>query len=80
MAPTMVATTDRVITASQRRVVDSIGEIASMATLITSNSVGRYILTRPSRPRSSSDASSSTTAGVSEETYRATGLPVPSEI
>lgn len=42
--------------------------------------MGRYILTRLSRARSSSEASSSTTVGVTDETYKTIGLPIPGEI
>ena len=82
MTPTLAPIVDRVVIASQRGAIDTIGHIASTISSITSNSIGCYIHSRHPRPpgRPSSEASSSTSGTSSDEAYRVVGLPVLGDV
>ena len=73
---------DRIVIASQRGEIDTVGHIASEAASITSDSVDRYLHSRCARPlgRPSSQASSSTSGASSDDVYRAVGLPLSHDI
>ena len=81
MALAVAAIVDRVVIASQRGAIDSIGHTTSTAISITSDSLGWHIHTRQSHlGRASSKASSSTSGASLIEAYRAAGLPSPSDV
>ena len=77
-----VPITDRVVIASQRGAIDTVGHIASAAASITSDSIDCYLHSRRSHPlgRPSSQASSSTLGASSDDVYRAVGIPLPRDI
>ena len=82
MTPAHAPIADRVVIASQRGAIDTVGHIASIAASITLDSVDRYLHSRRSRSlgRPSSQASSSTSGASSDDVYRAAGLPLPRDI
>ena len=72
---------ERVVIASERGAIDSIGHIAFAATSITFDSLGNYIHTRQSHLGLPSSKALSGTSGTSpNEAYRVVGLPVPSNV
>ena len=82
VTPAHAPIADRVVIASQRGAIDTVGHIASAAASITSDSIDRYLHSRRSHPlgRPSSHASSSTSGTSSNDAYRAVGLPLPRDI
>ena len=82
MTPAHAPIADRVVIASQRGAIDTVGHIASAAASITSDSIDLYLRSRRSHSlgRPSSQASSSTSGASSDDAYRAAGLPLPRDI
>ena len=82
VTPALAPIVDRVVIASQRGAIDTIGHIAYVTASITSDSLGHYIHSRQSCPpsRPSLEASSSTSGTSSDEAYRAVGLLVPGDV
>ena len=82
MTPAHAPIVNRVVIASQREEIDTVGHIASIAASITSDSIDHYLHNRCSLPlgRPSSQASSSTSSASSDDAYRAAGIPLPRDI
>ncbi|XP_059070200.1 uncharacterized protein LOC131054334 [Cryptomeria japonica] len=81
VVPAVTPIADHVVIASQREAIDRIGKIASVAATISSDRVGKYMMSRP-RSRSSIDHASSSHGGASDsdDRYISAGIPSPDEV
>ncbi|XP_057828643.2 uncharacterized protein LOC131039814 [Cryptomeria japonica] len=81
VVPALAPIANHVVIASQREAIDRIGQIASAATTISFDKLGRYMMSGP-RSRSSTDHASSShgEASDSDDQYITIGIPSPNEV